>query len=38
MGPVEKRVAERVHVEIPLHIGQEELVTRDVSRAGIFFA
>lgn len=37
MGPVEKRVAERVYVEIPFHIGQEELVTRDVSRAGIFF-
>lgn len=37
MGPVEKRVAERVYVEIPLHIGQEELVTRDVSRAGIYF-
>ena len=37
MGPDEKRVAERVHVEIPLHIGQEELVTRDVSRAGIYF-
>ena len=37
MGPDEKRVAERVHVEIPLHIGQEELVTLDVNRAGVYF-
>ena len=37
MSPDEKRVAERVHVELPLHIGQEESVTRDVSRAGIYF-
>ena len=37
MSPDEKRVAERVHVELPLHIGQEESVTRDVSREGIYF-
>jgi hypothetical protein len=37
MSPDEKRVAERVHVELPLHIGQEESVTRDVSRSGIYF-
>jgi hypothetical protein len=37
MSPDEKRVAERVHVQLPLHIGQEESVTRDVSRAGIYF-
>jgi len=37
MNPVEKRVSERVHVEIPVYLGQEELVTRDVSLAGIYF-
>ena len=34
---VEKRVSERVHVELPVYLGQEELVTLDVSRAGIYF-
>jgi hypothetical protein len=37
MNPVEKRVSERVNIEIPVYLGQEELVTRDVSRAGIYF-
>lgn len=37
MSPDEKRVAERVHVELPLYIGQEESVTRDVSRSGVYF-
>ena len=37
MNSVEKRVSERVHVEIPVYLGQEELVTRDVSLAGIYF-
>ena len=37
MSPDEKRFAERVLVELPLHIGQEESVTRDVSREGIYF-
>jgi hypothetical protein len=37
MSPDEKRVAERVHVALPVHIGQEESVTRDVSRAGLYF-
>ncbi len=37
MNPVEKRVSERVHVELPVYLGQEELVTRDISRVGIYF-
>lgn len=37
MGPGEKRVAERVHVALPLYIGQQESVTRDVSRSGLYF-
>ena len=28
---------QRIHVEIPVYIGQEKLVARDVSREGIYF-
>ena len=28
---------QRIHVEIPVYIGQEKLVSRDVSREGIYF-
>jgi hypothetical protein len=37
MNHYEKRVSERIHVEIPVYIGPEVLVTRDISRAGIYF-
>ena len=32
-----KRASQRIHIEIPVYIGQEELVSRDVSREGIYF-
>ena len=32
-----KRVSQRIHIEIPVYIGQEVLVSRDVSREGIYF-
>ena len=35
--PSEKRASQRIQVEVPLYIGQEKAVTRDVSWAGIFF-
>jgi hypothetical protein len=37
MNQVEKRGSERIRVEIPVYIGPEELVTCDISRAGIYF-
>ena len=37
MNQVEKRGSERIRVEIPVYIGPEELVSRDVSREGIYF-
>ena len=37
MDMSEKRSSERIHVEIPVHIGQAESVSRDVSWAGIYF-
>ena len=37
MNYAEKRASERIHVEVPVHIGREESVTRDVSQAGIYF-
>ena len=37
MNQDEKRASQRVDVEIPIYIGQEESVTRDVSMAGIYF-
>lgn len=37
MDPAEKRASERFHIEIPVYIGQEVSVTRDVSRVGIYF-
>ncbi len=37
MNHDEKRALQRVHVEIPVCIGQEKSVTRDVSLAGIYF-
>ncbi len=37
MNHEEKRASERIHVEIPVYIGPEELVTHDISRAGIYF-
>lgn len=33
----EKRASQRIHVEVPAHIGPEESVTRDISQAGIYF-
>ena len=33
----EKRSLQRIHVEIPVYIGQEETITRDVSCYGIYF-
>jgi hypothetical protein len=33
----EKRASQRIQVEVPVYIGQEEAVTRDVSWAGIYF-
>ena len=35
--PSEKRASQRIQVEVPVYIGQEKAVTRDVSWAGIFF-
>lgn len=37
MNPAERRTSQRIPIEIPIHIGEEELVTCDVSRAGIYF-
>lgn len=37
MSAAEKRLAERVHVELPVYLNEEALVTRDVSRVGIYF-
>jgi len=33
----EKRASQRIHLGVPVHIGQEESVTRDVSCTGIYF-
>lgn len=33
----EKRASQRIQVEVPVYIGQEQAVTRDVSWAGIYF-
>ncbi len=35
--PSEKRTSQRILVEVPVYIGQEKAVTRDVSWSGIFF-
>jgi hypothetical protein len=35
--PSEKRASQRIHVEVPVYIGQEKAVTRDVSWTGIYF-
>ena len=37
MGHYEKRSSERIHVEVPVFIGQDESVSRDVSLTGIYF-
>ncbi len=37
MNPDRIRASQRVRVEIPVYIGQQELVTRDVSRVGVYF-
>ena len=37
MGHDEKRASQRIHFEMPLYIGQEKLVTHDVSSDGIYF-
>jgi hypothetical protein len=37
MNHDEKRASQRIPVEVPLYIGQEELVTRNVSWSGIYF-
>lgn len=33
----EKRDSQRIQVEVPVYIGQEKAVTRDISKNGIFF-
>ncbi len=33
----EKRASQRIHVEVPIYIGHEKAVTRDVSWTGIYF-
>jgi len=33
----EKRASQRIQVEVPVYIGKEKAVTRDVSWAGIYF-
>lgn len=33
----EKRASQRIHVEVPVHVGKEKTVTRDVSWAGVYF-
>ena len=33
----EKRASQRIRVEVPVYIGKEESVTRDVSWSGIYF-
>lgn len=33
----EKRASQRIQVEVPVYIGDEKAVTRDVSWAGIYF-
>ena len=38
MNPTdEKRSSQRIQVEVPVYIGHEKAVTRDVSWAGIYF-
>ena len=37
MNHDEKRASQRIRVEVPVYIGQEEAVTRDISWAGIYF-
>ena len=37
MNQDEKRASQRIRVEVPVYIGQEEAVTRDISWAGIYF-
>ena len=37
MSDDEKRSSQRLQVEIPVYIGQEETITRDVSCSGIYF-
>ena len=37
MSHDEKRSSQRIQVEIPVYIGQEKAVTRDISWAGIYF-
>lgn len=33
----EKRASQRIQVEVPVYIGQEKAMTRDISWAGIYF-
>lgn len=35
--PEEKRSSQRIQVEVPVHIGKEKAMTRDVSWSGIYF-
>ena len=37
MNPDEKRSSQRIQVEIPVYIGKEETISRDVSWSGIYF-
>lgn len=36
-NPTEKRASQRIQVEIPVYLGQEKAITRDVSWTGIYF-
>ena len=33
----EKRASQRIQVEVPVYIGHEKAVTRDISWAGVYF-
>jgi hypothetical protein len=33
----EKRDSQRIQIEVPVYIGNEEAVTRDISRSGVYF-
>ena len=33
----DKRASQRIQVEVPVYIGQEKAVTRDISWSGIYF-
>ena len=37
MNPDEKRASKRIPIEVPVYIGREKSITRDVSWDGIYF-